>query len=266
MTHPEIAITRVDGVATVQIRRPPHNYFDPPLVAALAAAALDLSAQADVRCLVICAEGRSFCAGANFATSTRRAANPPADEARDPVSWRPGHIYEDAARLFDVEVPMVAAVQGAAIGGGLGLALACDFRIGTPRTRFVANFAGLGIHHGFGISASLPRVVGPQHAARMLLTGKEIQGEEALSIGLLDELVPEDELGSAADQMAHSIARLAPLAVRSIKRTLRGGLRAEVLTAIDREINEQTWLFRTADHKEGIAALSQKRLPDFRGR
>ena len=114
MTHPDIAITRDGGVATVQIRRPPHNYFDPPLVAALADAAMDLSVQSAVRCLLICSEGRSFCAGANFAKPKRGDKDAPTEEAHEERSWRPGHIYEDAARLFDVEVPMVAAVQGAA--------------------------------------------------------------------------------------------------------------------------------------------------------
>jgi len=136
---------------------------------------------------------------------------------------RPGHLYEVAARLFDVEVPIVAAVQGAAIGGGLGLAMACDFRVATPRARFVANFAALGIHHGFGLSVTLARVVGNQRAERMLLTGSPVSGKEAVVIGLCDLLVPEEDLMSAVDVFAHEIAGLAPLAIRSIKRTLRQG-------------------------------------------
>jgi 2-(1,2-epoxy-1,2-dihydrophenyl)acetyl-CoA isomerase len=264
--HPEIAITRADGVATVQIRRPPHNYFDPPLVVALVSTLLDLSALASVRCLLICSEGRSFCAGADFSRPRKEDNGTPPKDTGEERSWRPGHIYEEAARLFDVEVPMVAAVQGGAIGGGLGLALACDFRVATPRSRFVANFTRLGIHHGFGLSVTLPRVVGSQPTLRMLLAGRETGGEEALSIGLVDELVPEQELMAAANRLAQDVARLAPLAVRSIKRTLRGDLKQSVLSAIDREINEQSWLFRTADHREGVAALAEKRAPRFEGR
>ena len=160
----------------------------------------------------------------------------------------------------------MAAVHGAAIGGGLGLAMACDFRVATPRARFVANFAALGIHHGFGLSVTLPRVVGNQRAEHMLLTGRPVSGEEAVAIGLCDLLVPEEDLMARVEEFAHEIAGLAPLAVRSIKRTLRQGIRGEVMSAIDREINEQRWLFRTDDHHEGITAVSQKRPPDFRGR
>jgi len=264
MMSDDIAVTLDQGVATLQICRPPHNYFDQPLVAGLVEAALSLSDDPTTRCIVLCSEGRSFCAGANFGGAKKAGGEPTADGGGPARAGRPGHIYEAAARLFDVEVPIVAAVQGAAIGGGLGLAMACDFRVATPRARFVANFAALGIHHGFGLSVTLPRVVGNQRAERMLLTGHPVSGEEAVAIGLCDQLVPEEDLMSAVAEFAHEIAGLAPLAVRSIKRTLRHGIRGEVLSAIDREINEQNWLFRTADHREGTAALADKRAPVFR--
>jgi enoyl-CoA hydratase/carnithine racemase len=173
------------------------------------------------------------------------------------------HLYEVAARLFDVEIPIVAAVQGSAVGGGLGLALACDFRVATPRSRFVANFARLGIHHGFGLSVTLPSVVGRQAAARMLLAAQEVSGEEALRIGLCDRLVDEEDLVAAAASFADELASLAPLAVRSIKHTMRADLKAQVLRSIDREINEQRWLMRTGDHAEGVAAASEKRSAQF---
>jgi enoyl-CoA hydratase/carnithine racemase len=264
MTSDDIAVTLDQGVATLTICRPPHNYFDPPLVTGLVETALFLSADPATRCVVLCSEGRSFCAGANFGGGKKTGGGPTAEGGGPARAGRPEHIYEDAARLFDVEVPIVAAVQGAAIGGGLGLAMACDFRVATPRARFVANFAALGIHHGFGLSVTLPRVVGNQRAERMLLAGQQVSGEEAMAIGLCDLLVPEEDLMPAVDKFAHEIAELAPLAVRSIKRTLRQGIKEEVLSAIDREINEQNWLFRTADHREGAAALAEKRAPVFK--
>ena len=265
MTSDDIAVSVDRGVAILKICRPPHNYFDPPLVAGLVKTALSVSADAATRCIVLCSEGRSFCAGANFGGAKKTEAGPIAEgEGVQARARRPEHIYEAAAGLFDVEVPIVAAVQGAAIGGGLGLALACDFRVATPRPRFVANFAKLGIHHGFGLSVTLPRVIGNQQAEMMLLTGREVSGQEALAIGLCDQLVPEEDLMSAADDLAREIAGLAPLAVQSMKRTLRHKIKDEVLSAIDREINEQNWLFRSADHREGIAALAEKRDPVFR--
>jgi enoyl-CoA hydratase/carnithine racemase len=263
MTSDDIAVALDQGVGTLTICRPPHNYFDPPLVTALVEAALSLSADPATRCIVLCSEGRSFCAGANFGGAKKTGGGQSAEVGPARVG-RPGHMYEVAATLFNVEVPIVAAVQGAAIGGGLGLAMACDFRVATPRARFVANFAALGIHHGFGLSVTLPRVVGNQRAEHMLLTGRPVSGEEAVAIGLCDLLVPEEDLMARVEEFAHEIAGLAPLAVRSIKRTLRQGIRGEVMSAIDREINEQNWLFRTADHREGAAALAEKRAPVFK--
>jgi 2-(1,2-epoxy-1,2-dihydrophenyl)acetyl-CoA isomerase len=264
--HPDITVTEHDSVATLCIHRPPHNYFDPSLVRGLAGAALEISQTGDARCIVLCSEGRSFCAGANFGTSKGGRGKVEAEAEKARPSLRSGHMYEEAARLLDVEVPMIAAVQGAAIGGGLGLALLCDFRVAGPRARFVANFAGLGIHQGFGLSVTLPSVVGTQAASRMLLTAEEVSPHQALEMGLCDQLVAEEDLADAADRLARVIASQAPLAVRSIRRTLRGRLRADFLTAIDREINEQAWLFRTADHREALAALSDKRPPDFESR
>jgi enoyl-CoA hydratase/carnithine racemase len=264
MTHPDIDVVTKEGVSVIRILRPPHNYFDPPLVSGLADAAVALSGDGRTRCILLCSEGRSFCAGAKLGDApSAKGATTGRGSAEGQGGWRPAHLYEDAARLLDVEVPLVAAVQGAAIGGGLGLALVCDFRLATPQTRFVANFAQLGIHHGFGLSATLPRVVGQQAAAKMLLAAHEVFGEEALRIGLCDQLVNHDDLIAAATAFAQGIAALAPLAVRSIKRTLRSGLKAEVLATIDREINEQRWLMRTADHAEGVSAVSEKREPSF---
>src|SRR6202030_4695081 len=117
---------------------------------------------------------KHFCAGANFAGDT------PAE----------GDLYEQAVRLFAAGLPLVAAVQGAAVGGGLGVALSADFRVATPETRFSANFARLGIHHGFGITVTLPLVVGHQRALEMLYTGDRLGGEQAHAIGLCDRLVP----------------------------------------------------------------------------
>jgi enoyl-CoA hydratase/carnithine racemase len=263
MTHPDIDVVSEEGVSTIRILRPPHNYFDPPLVSGLADAALALSGDGRTRCIVVCSEGRSFCAGAKFGDAPPLVRTGPDGSPEGRGGWRPAHLYEEAARLFDVEVPLVAAVQGAAIGGGLGLALVCDFRVATPRTRFVANFAQLGIHHGFGLSVTLPLVVGHQAAMRMLLAAHEVSGEEAARIGLCDRLVAEDDLMTAATTFAGGIAGLAPLAVRSMKRTLRGRLKAEVLATIDREINEQRWLMRTGDHAEGVAAVGARREPSF---
>jgi enoyl-CoA hydratase/carnithine racemase len=252
----------VDGhVALLEIRRPPHNYFDMALIDAIASALETIDRETEVRAVVLAADGRSFCAGAQFAGPAREAAPPPTGNRRGR-----DNLYREAVRIFASETPIVAAVQGGAIGGGLGVALTADFRVATPETFFTANFARLGFHHGFGTTVTLPRIVGQQHAWRMLMTGCRVYGEEALQIGLADALVPLDDLRARAFEFAHEIAKSAPLAVRSIRRTLRHGLADEIRLATDREQVEQDWLRRTDDFREGVRATAERRDPEFHGR
>ncbi len=240
-------------VATVEIHRPPANFFDAALIRELADAYEALDTDPACRAIVLCSEGKHFCAGANFAA----AANP-ADEPR--------RLYAQGLRLFAAATPVVAAVQGAAVGGGLGLALSADFRVATPRTRFSANFARLGYHHGFGLTVTLPAVAGQQTALDLLLTGRRVPGDEALALGLCDKLVEEDELRAAAHALAGEIAASAPLAVASIRATMRGDLVERVAKALDREAAEQDRLRQTEDFREGVMASLERRDPRFSGR
>lgn len=242
-----------DHVATVEIRRPPNNHFDADLIGRLAGALEDLAADGETRAVVLCSAGRHFCAGADFGGG--------AEGARESA-----RLYEAAVRLFRQPLPVVAAVQGAAIGGGLGLALAADLRVVAPEARFAANFALLGFHPGFGISVTLPRVVGPQAALELLTTGRRIDGEAALRIGLADRLVPGGDLRSAARALAGEMAAAAPLAVRAVRATLRGRLADEVAAAVDHERAVQQRLMRTADFREGVAAVAERRPGRFTGR
>jgi len=248
-----------DGVATVELRRPPENFFDVELIRALADAYEALDADPRCRAIVLCSEGRHFCAGADLA---RPALGPPADGA----PWGAAVLYREAARLIDAQTPVVAAVQGAAVGGGLGLACSADFRVGASTARFSANFARLGFHHGFGLTATLPMIVGHQHACELLYTGRRLSGAEALSIGLCDRVVEPDGLIDAAPAMAASIASSAPLAVRSIRSTMREGLAARFRAATEREFSEQDRLRRTSDFAEGVRAAAARRDPSFEGR
>ena len=254
----------IDGhIATVEIHRPPHNFFDVALIRALATAYHALDDEPEVRAIVLASEGRSFCAGAQLG-GPPAADDAPADE---PPARRTGsgHLYQEAVRLLEAETPVVAAVQGAAIGGGLGLALSADFRVAAPEARFAANFARLGFHHGFGLTVTLPALVGQQKALDMLYTGRRVKGEEAIEIGLCDALVPIEELRDAAREMAAGIAGSAPLAVRAIRRTMRRGLADRVRIATDHELVEQDWLRETNDFREGVRATAERRTPEFTG-
>ncbi len=245
-------------VATAEIQRPPNNFFDAELIASLADAFEALDAEPDCRAIVLCSEGKHFCAGANFGGG---------GEARDRAAGAgtPRHLYDEAVRLFATRTPIVAAVQGAAVGGGLGLALMPDFRVAAPEARFAANFARLGFHHGFGLSVTLPALVGQQRAMELLYTGRRVPGEEALRIGLCDQLVPADQLRAKACELAAEIALSAPQAVDSIRATLRGDLAERIRVATAHERIEQDRLQRTADFKEGIAAMAARRTPNFTG-
>ncbi len=243
-----------DHVARVEIRRPPHNYFDIALIASLAEAFEALDADARCRAIVLASEGKSFCAGAQLGGRGDAGAS---DGQR--------HLYDEAVRLFSTRTPVVAAVQGAAIGGGLGLALMPDFRVATPEARFSANFARLGFHHGFGLSVTLPDLVGRQHAMELLYTGRRVPGEEAFSMGLCDRLVALADLRDEAHALAREIAISAPLAVASIRETLRGDLPDRIRQATDREKAEQERLQKTGDFREGVRAMAERRVPEFTG-
>ena len=246
-----------DHVAEVEIHRPPNNFFDVALIRSLAEAYEDLASGGDSRAILLCAEGKHFCAGADFHQESDADALPAEGAAS---------LYHEAVRLFRADLPVVAAVQGAAIGGGLGLACSADFRVAAPEARFAANFARLGFHQGFGLSVTLPYIVGNQKALELLYTGQRIGGEEAHHIGLCDRLVPFADVRSGARSLAADIAASAPLAVRSIRQTMRRQLADAVAKVTEREDAEQIRLRHTSDFTEGTRASFERRPAQFLGR
>jgi 2-(1,2-epoxy-1,2-dihydrophenyl)acetyl-CoA isomerase len=248
----EVSIEPIENeVYLVRLQRPPNNFFDTELLGAVADAYEKLATETPCRAIVLGSEGKHFCAGLDF------AHNKDQDIAA---------LYRHALRLFAAPLPVVAAVQGGAIGGGLGLALSADFRVATPASRFSANFSRLGFHHGFGLTVTLPRLVGEQHAADLLYTGRRVDGTEGHVLGLCDRLVDEPELLSAATAYASVLAASGPLAVRSIRATLRQGLVERLRLAMDHECAQQEALRGSDDFAEGIAASAARREPRFRGR
>jgi len=254
---PDVQVSFEGNVATVEICRPPHNFFTIPLIQHLADAFEDLEADRRCHSIVLAAQGSAFCAGADF---SNRDATPP---HRSPRAVNP--IYGEALRMFACSKPVVAAVQGPAVGGGLGLALVADFRVTCAEAKFSANFNRLGFHPGFGLSVTLPRLVGVQRAAMLFYTGRRIAGEEAVAIGLADLLVAQDQVRIEAAKLAREIAISAPLAVQSTRATLRRGLVEQIRLAVARESAEQNAQFKTADFREGVAAMAARREPRFTG-
>jgi enoyl-CoA hydratase/carnithine racemase len=247
---------QVDGhVAVITIDRPPQNHVSVELMRDLADALDAIDGEVELRCSVLQSEGKNFCAGADLVRSESAgglgAVNP---------------LYDQAVRLFSAKKPIVAAVQGAAVGAGLGLAVMADFRIASPDARFAANFVKLGFHPGFGLTHTLPHLIGPAKANLMFLTGRRVKAEDGLPWGLVDEVVPLEDLRATALRLASEIAENAPLAIVATRKTLRGDLAAAVRAQTDVEAAEQGWLRDTEDYKEGVRSVTERRPGAFTGR
>jgi enoyl-CoA hydratase/carnithine racemase len=255
----DIGVDLQHHVATVEMRRPPHNFFDAALIEQIAAAFEQLDAATDCRAVVLASQGKSFCAGANFGEGGA-SANP---AQRDSTTRQ---LYREAVRLFRVTKPVIAAIHGPAIGGGLGLALVADFRVTCPEATFSANFTKLGFHPGFGLTVTLPQLIGYNAASLLLLTSRRVKGDEAHRLGLADVLTSRDNVRGAALALANEIAGCAPLGVVATRATLRRGLAERVAAATEHELTEQSRLRDTEDFREGIDASNARRDPKFQGR
>ena len=254
--------TEVHGnVGVVIMDRPPHNFLNFRQIHDIADALEEMQNDMSIRCAVLAADGRSFCAGADFAGDGVGGGD---DEVVGGDATLA--LYQGSGRLFDVTLPIVGAIQGPAVGGGLGLAMVPDIRITCPDARFSANFASLGIHQGFGMSVTLPQLLGPSRAAQVLYSAKRYKGEEAVAIGLADECVPSEQVKERALEVATEIAANAPLALRAIKSTLRLGLGDRVREITQREAQLQAELSASDDAKEGIAAVGERRAGNFKGK
>lgn len=259
-TFTDIGVEKHGHVTLIEIRRPPLNFFDLDLIRQIADALDLIDKDGEARAVVLASQGKAFCAGANF--------NRPAGFGGDAASGSgtTGDLYIEAVRIFRNKKPIVAAVQGAAIGGGLGLAVSADFRVTCPEARFAANFTKLGFHPGFGLTVTLPEVIGKTNAALMFYTSRRVTGDEAFAMGLANVIVPQDQLRDAAFKLANEIADNSPLGLLSTRATMRAGLADRVKTQTDHELAEQTWLRETEDFKEGVKSTEERRPAKFVGR
>jgi enoyl-CoA hydratase/carnithine racemase len=259
-TYKDIGVEKVGHVGTIEIRRPPLNFFDISLINQIADALDEFDRDIEIRAFVLSAQGKAFCAGANFQDPARQA-----QEARE-MDDGTAHLYIQAVRIFRAKKPIVAAVQGAAIGGGLGLAMSADFRVTCPEARFSANFTKLGFHPGFGLTVTLPELIGKNNAELMFYTSRRVTGEEAVKWGLANVLVQQDQVKAAAMKLAAEIAECSPLGLLSTRATMRATLADRVMAATNHELAEQTKLRATEDFKEGVRATQERRVANFKGR
>jgi len=259
----DIGIEKSGHVALVEIRRPPSNFFDIPLIKEIAEAFESFDEDVDIRAVVLAAQGKAFCAGANFGDGSTLDT-----QGRRPNEPGPGvaPLYIEGNRLFRTQKPIIAAIHGAAVGGGLGLAMVADFRVTCPEARFCANFTRLGFHPGFGLTVTLPAVIGQTKAALMFYTSRRVTGEEAYTMGLADVLVPQQDVREAAIKLASEISENSPLGLIATRMTMRGDIADRVRKATDHELEQQTRLRKTEDFKEGVKSVFERRLPNFKGR
>ncbi len=262
----DIGVEKVGHVGTIEIQRPPLIFFDISLINQIADALEEFDRDIEIRSSVLAAQGKAFCAGANFSDPARQEQE--AREKSDPASGlgQISHLYIQAVRIFRNKKPIVAAVHGAAIGGGLGLAVSADFRVTCPEARFAANFTKLGLHPGFGLTATLPELVGKNNAELIFYTSRRVTGEEATKMGLANVCVPQDQVRAAAMKLAQEIAECSPLGLLSTRATMRAGLADRVMAATTHELAEQTRLRATEDFKEGVKATEERRVANFKGR
>jgi len=259
MTSDAVRFDLDDTIGVITLDRPDNrNSMTPELLDAFAARVVEAKAAHDLRCLVITGSGACFSAGADFKSSVQRAGGGAPHE-------KSFAMYRPFLSILELEVPVVGALNGHTVGGGFGLALCTDLRIGARGAKYGANFTKLGLAPGMAISYLLPRLVGVARANELLFTGRLVDGDEAERIGLLSSVHAAADVLPRALELARTIASNAPFAVRETKRAIYRGLGWDPRGAAYLESFAQAESVAMADASEGIAALLGKRAPRFTG-
>lgn len=258
MTDPAVLFDVQGHVGQITLNRPEErNSMTPELLGAFAEAVGAARARSDLRCLVITGTGGNFCAGADLHGDFGQRARLPHENFLE--------LYRPFLAVGDLEIPVIAALNGHAIGGGFGLALMCDLRVANMQGRYGANFARLGLHSGLAVSYILPRLIGLPKANELLLTGRLVTGAQAAAMGLANYAEEPEEVLRRAHSLAQQIAGCAPLAVRMIKASIYRGLDWHPRQVAELDAHLQARTFEMQDAREGIRALLEKREPEFKG-
>jgi enoyl-CoA hydratase/carnithine racemase len=256
----ELAVA--EGIGRLTLNRPPLNALTPAMMAEVAAAATQLDRDEAVNVILLEAVGNAFSAGGDMAFLAELNRKPPFDiKSTVYASFAAG---VKAVKL--AHKPVVAAVNGAAVGAGCELALAADFRVGSTRAMFQQSWINIGCISPLGGLFLLPRLVGLAKANEMMLLGSKVQAEEAQRIGLLNELVAPAELPGAAMALARRLADGPPLALRAMKESLRRALETTLAGEWEHNVYVQSMLLASEDFGEGVAALREGRRPRYQGR
>ncbi|MGY9057602.1 MAG: enoyl-CoA hydratase/isomerase family protein [Alphaproteobacteria bacterium] len=258
----ELLIEVADGIGTLTLNRPETlNSFTDDMLWEMVGALDDFEARDDVSVVVLTGAGRGFSSGGNIGGMGAKDAPKPHETKT--------HIWNDIQafpkRVARFEKPIIAAVNGPAVGGGMDLALACDIRIAGASARFCESYVKIGLAPGGGGAYFLPRIVGKAQALELLWTADFVDAETALSIGLVNHVYPDDQLMAETLKLAKRIATQPPLSVKLVKRLVDQGLRSDMNTAFDLVSSHISILRSGEDHKEAIAAFKEKRPGKYRG-
>jgi len=260
--EPLVQEERSGGVVTLCLNRPEKlNALNLEMAQTLLKGLLRAEDDASVRAVVITGKGRAFCAGGDL------------DQIRDARARRARGDFESflvagkeiCLAIASMPKLVLAAVNGAAFGGGMSLALACDLRIASMQATFAQSFTQLGLYPDFGATYFLPRLVGLSRASELFYTAETLSASEACRIGIACRVWPPETFEEETRKLAEHLAAGPPLAIRDVKRTMIGEMRLELERALDEEIRLQLHCFLTEDCTEGLAAFFEKREPKFRG-
>ena len=256
-----------EGVATITLNRPEQrNALSNELTPALRQMLLTVEADRDVRCVVITGAGRAFCSGGDVSGMGGGGAATPPPSFEDSVR-RLQHGQETLAlRLFDLAKPTIASLPGPAAGAGLSIALACDLRIASASAFLTTAFANIGLSGDYGGSWFMTQLIGVARAKELYYTGRRVPAADALALGLVNEVVADEQLADRTRALARSIAGGPPIAIRYMKQNLNRAVGADLRTCLAEEAERMVRCTRTEDHREAVSAFMAKRKPVFSGR
>lgn len=269
MSQTLVQVDRDGDVATVTFNDPDRlNAMTEAMGRAFSESVAALEADTSLRAVVLTGAGRAFSAGGDLEWIEAQADTAQADPggARAQVRDTMRGFYQLFLSLRDLPCPTIAALNGHAIGAGLCVALACDMRLASRKAKLGLNFSRLGLHPGMGATWTLPRLVGPAHAAELLYSGRTVDGEEAARIGMANRALDPEEVLPQARLLASAIAQAAPIANRGVKRALAQSPGATLAEQLNFEASEQSVCFESNDVREGLAAVRERRDPRFDGR
>lgn len=259
----ELHYTVDAGIALITLNRPDkRNAFAPELLRLWREALLDAQQRSDVRAIVITGAGPDFCAGGDLNNMRARQAEP-ALERKESLAEQ---IQTIPLTLAQIDKPVLAAVNGAATGAGMDMALMCDLRVAGASTRLAERYIALGILPGAGGAWFLPRIIGTARAMELLWTGRWVYASEALTLGLVNEVVADADVLPRTLELAKQIASAPPVTVRMMKRSILQGLTMDLRAHLDQISSHMAVVASTQDHKEAVEAVFAKRSPNFVGR